>query len=269
MKAKTQRLICILLAVCLFAPMLCGCESKIINRMKSERIYPGFRIRDGNLFPEPKIGADSDEIEMERNSEPKTVLDEDGGIRRITDEELNEWRKAEEEREKELDRKYSWEHNLRDILIDARIMNQREYDRRIKEGWSEEEASRSIDIRNKMVDVMIALVDAVFGDPEPAEEDWVAFLDSTWKSVSFSSSSKNFYASPECNLCSAVKGWMADGISGGVDAGTGNLVFVFYRKKDNETVKETMIFQRIDENHVLMTGDRAAGKTSETFERVK
>ena len=106
-------------------------------------------------------------------------------------------------------------------------------------------------------------------------EGWLKFLDSTWNSVAYSSSTEHFYASPACNLREVVEGWMESGISGGVDPGTFNLVFTYDRevevtengRKVKQIKHEVLYFRKLDKDHVIMIGDRYKGKTSETFAR--
>ena len=210
---------------------------------------------------------------------------------------LEEEARRREEEKKERARQAPWE-----FLRVVKENFESEVRDRVEGGKSREAAEKELDIRNKMLEVLITLASAYNEDvapeptPKPGQEpdetdepdepdetddvdefDWLVFLDGMWQSVGFSSTTSHFYASPNCNLRDAVVGWMDDGISGGVDPGTGNFVFTFEREIEERQpdgsiksyfYKEKMIFQKLDENTVLLTGDRYDGKTEETFKRI-
>ena len=286
-------ILCVLLAAVLLMTTLSACGKSRQEKLMEQGMTADEADREvsvTDLMSERKWTREEAERYIDKCLLPgETEADRDAR--------LEEEARRREEREKERARLAPWEF-LKKVKEDF----EKDVTDRVSGGSSREDAEKAIDIRNKMLEVLITLgsayneeiapeptpkptpgPDDLEPEPEPETEpiptefDWLEFLDGMWQSVSFSSTTSHFYASPNCNLRDAVIGWMNDGISGGVDPGTGNLVFTFNREIEERQpdgsitsyfYKEIMIIQKLDENTVLLTGDRYDGKTEETFRRI-
>jgi hypothetical protein len=277
---------CVLLAAVLLMTTLSACGKSRQEKLMEQGMTADEADREvsvTDLMSERKWTREEAERYIDKGLLPgETEADRDAR--------LEEEARQREEREKERARLAPWEF-LKKVKEDF----EKDVTDRVSSGSSREDAEKAIDIRNKMLEVLITLASVYNEDvapepspspspeaepetePVPTEFDWLEFLDGMWQSVSFSSTTSHFYASPNCNLRDAVIGWMNDGISGGVDPGTGNLVFTFNREIEERQpdgsitsyfYKEIMIIQKLDENTVLLTGDRYDGKTEETFRRI-